>query len=101
MVTTLAHASFAGFLGYVMGRAKFSQRSPLVRGMLLALGLLGAAVLNGQFTIVETAVVQSGLALHPWRGVGYAALCAALVFAIIWWFSQRLLERSPFRKEGA
>ena len=31
VVTTLAHASFAGFLGYVMGRAKFSKRSPFVR----------------------------------------------------------------------
>ena len=27
VVTTLAHASFAGVLGYVMGRAKFSRRS--------------------------------------------------------------------------
>ena len=53
VVTTLAHASFAGALGYVMGRAKFSRRSAPVRGILLMLGLLGAAVLNGQFTVVE------------------------------------------------
>ena len=32
VVTTLAHASFAGALGYVMGRAKFSRRSAPVRG---------------------------------------------------------------------
>src|SRR5580693_7912424 len=54
VVTTLAHASFAGFLGYVMGRAKFSQRTPLLRGTLLMGGLLGAAALNGVFTIVES-----------------------------------------------
>lgn len=84
VVTTLAHASFAGVLGYVMGRAKFSNRSGLVRGIFLMLGVLGAAALNGQFTLVETWVLQGGVAQHPWRGVGYAAVCAASVFAALW-----------------
>jgi len=100
VVTTLAHASFAGALGYVMGRTKFSKRAPSLRGLLLLLGLLGAAVLNGQFAIVDALITQSGLSLHPWRGVGYAALCASAVFAVIWLASQRLLARSPFREEG-
>ncbi len=98
VVTTLAHASFAGFLGYVMGRAKFSKRTPIVRGILLMFGLLGAAALNGQFTVVENWVIQSGMAQHPWRGVGYAATCALVVFALIWVFSQKLLRASPFRE---
>ncbi len=101
VVTTLAHASFAGFLGYVMGRAKFSQRTPLLRGTLLMGGLLGAAALNGVFTLVESWVTQSGMAQHPWRGVFFAALCASAVFAVIWWVSQGALARSPFRKEEA
>jgi len=101
VVTTLAHASFAGALGYVLGRAKFSRRSAPVRAVFLMLGLLGAAALNGQFTIVETFVIQSGMAQHPWRGVGYAAACAAAVFAVIWLVAQRLLRASPFRKENA
>lgn len=98
VITTLAHASFAGALGYVMGRAKFSRRSAPLRGILLMLGLLGAATLNGQFAVVENWIVQSGMAQHPWRGVGYAALCAVAVFAVIWFVSQRLLARSPFRR---
>jgi RsiW-degrading membrane proteinase PrsW (M82 family) len=101
VVTTLAHASFAGALGYVMGRAKFSRRSPIVRGLLLMLGLLGAAALNGQFRVVENWVIQTGMAQHPWRGVGYAALCASAVFAAIWLASQQLLAASPFRREGS
>ena len=101
VVTTLAHASFAGALGYVMGRAKFSRRSAPVRGVLLMLGLLGAAVLNGQFAVVQNWVQQSGMAQHPWRGVGYAALCATAVFAVIWFAAQRLLRQSPFRERGA
>jgi RsiW-degrading membrane proteinase PrsW (M82 family) len=101
VVTTLAHASFAGLLGYVMGRAKFSRRGAPLRGILLMLGLLGAATLNGQFTIVENWVLQRGLAQHPWYGVGYAALSAAAIFGIIWLVSLRLLAMSPFRRAGA
>jgi protease PrsW len=97
VVTTLAHASFAGALGYVMGRAKFSRRSAPVRGALLMAGLLGAAALNGQFSVVEAWVQQVGMAQHPWRGVGYAAVCASAVFAVIWFASQKLLQQSPFK----
>jgi RsiW-degrading membrane proteinase PrsW (M82 family) len=101
VVTTLAHASFAGLLGYVMGRAKFSRRSALVRGILLMLGLIGAAALNGQFTLIENWVLSRGIAQHPWYGVGYAAISAAAMFALIWLGSLRLLAVSPFRSERA
>jgi len=97
VVTTLAHASFAGLLGYVMGRAKFSRRSAPVRGILLMVGLLGAAALNGQFTIVKDWVQQHGLAQETWYGVGYAAISAGAIFGIIWLASLRLLAASPFR----
>jgi RsiW-degrading membrane proteinase PrsW (M82 family) len=99
VVTTLAHASFAGALGYVMGRAKFSRRSAPVRGVLLMAGLLGAAVLNGHFALVEKWVQSDRFALHPWRGVGYAAVFASVVFVVLWFVSQRLVSRSPYRRE--
>src|SRR5439155_9964056 len=73
VVTTLAHASFAGALGYVMGRAKFSRRSAPVRGILLFLGLLGAAVFICQFAIVDTYLVQYGMTTHTCRGTPYVA----------------------------
>jgi protease PrsW len=101
VVTTLAHASFAGLLGYVLGRAKFSRRSAPVRGILVMLGLLGAATLNGQFTIVGNWVLSRGLAQHPWYGVGYAAISAAAIFAVIWLASLRLLAASPFKRDRA
>ncbi len=97
VVTTLAHASFAGMLGYIMGRAKFSRRSAPIRGTLLMLGLLGAAALNGQFAVVENWVEQSGMALHRWRGVGYATLCAIAVFTVTWLVSQRAMRRDSVK----
>jgi RsiW-degrading membrane proteinase PrsW (M82 family) len=100
VVTTLAHASFAGLLGYVLGRAKFSRRSAPVRGTLVMLGLLGAAAFNGQFTLVQNWVLSRGLAQHAWYGVGYAAISAAAVFGVIWLVSLRLLAASPFREDG-
>lgn len=98
VVTTLAHASFSGALGYVMGLAKFSRRGAFARAILLFAGLLAAAFLNGQYTVVANWVQQSDLAQHPWRGVIYAALCATAIFAVIWFISQRLLRSSPFRR---
>jgi protease PrsW len=101
VVTTLAHASFAGVLGYVMGRAKFSRRSAFTRGVLLMLGLLGAAAFNGAFALVRNWLEQEGMAQHPWRSLGAAAACASAVFAMIWLVSQRLLADSPFRQDNA
>ncbi len=101
VITTLAHASFAGFLGYVLGRAKFTRRGPVSRCVLLFLGLLGAAGLNGVFSLVVAWVTTQGLTSHPWKGVGLAAALAIAVFALLIVFVQRLLHDSPFRKEGA
>lgn len=101
VVNTLAHASFAGALGYVMGRAKFSRRSPFVRAALILLGLLGAAALNGQFQLISNWVQQSGMAVYRWRAVGYAALCATAIFSLTWFASQRLLKKSPFKVDVA
>lgn len=98
VVTTLAHASFAGVLGYVMGRAKFSQRSASLRGLLVMLGLLGAAGLNGSFSVLQ-GFVSSGMEQHTWRVVGYAASFAAIVFVVLWLVSQSALARSPFRRD--
>ncbi len=99
VVTTLAHASFAGALGYVMGRAKFSRRSPALRAVMLGLGLLFAALLNGQFAMFETWISSSGLEHHPWKSVGYAAVFAEVMFLVLMFASRRLLRDSPFNPE--
>ncbi len=97
VVNTLAHASVAGVLGYVMGRAKFSRRRAPLRGLLLMLGLLGAAFFNGVFGLIEVWVTPEGLARDPWSGILAAAGLASLLFLGVMLGSRRLLAASPFR----
>lgn len=99
VIATLAHASFAGALGYVMGRAKFSRRKAPVRALFVLLGLLGAAALNGVFAMTQDFFMGWGSAQSAWRGVLYAASFAALMFVAIWFLAQSLLDRSPFRRD--
>jgi RsiW-degrading membrane proteinase PrsW (M82 family) len=102
VVTTLAHASFAGWLGYVLGRAKFTRRRAITRGVLLFFGLLGAAILNGGFALVEQYLSKGGFRSpgQAWRVVFYAAGMAVIVFAALMALVQRLLHESPFRPKG-
>lgn len=97
VVNTLAHASVAGVLGYVMGRAKFSRRRAPLRGLLLMLGLLLAAFFNGLFGLIEVWIAPEGLAGDPWRGILAAAGLASLLFLGVMLGSRRLLAASPFR----
>lgn len=89
--TTLAHASFAGLLGYVLGRAKVSRRSTVTRSLLLGLGLMAAAVLNGHFALVEAALSPSGQ-VSPWT-LGYAAFLAVTVAGVLRAVLRRDAER--------
>ncbi len=95
VVITLAHACFAGVLGYALGRAKFTTRTGLARSATLLVGLVVAVVLNGQFNLLEGVVKSSGLTVQPWRGVAYAAGFAAAVFFVTSLLMRRHLSASP------
>ena len=102
VVTTLAHACFAGVLGYALGRAKFHvSMQPRARNILLGAGLLAAAVLNGSFALLERVVKVSGLQVQPWRGVAWAAGFAALVFFAVSILMRRHLEAAAAAKGGS
>jgi RsiW-degrading membrane proteinase PrsW (M82 family) len=95
VVITLAHACFAGVLGFALGRAKFDPRDASRRGLVLLAGLLVAAALNGQFAVLEGVVESSGLRVQPWRGVAYAAGFAAAVFFATSLLMRRHIDASP------
>jgi len=65
----------------------------------LFLGLLGAAILNGQFALVQAWLKNTGMQKYPWRGIAYAAVVAAAVFSGLMLAARRLLHDSPFRRE--
>lgn len=83
-VTSLAHASFAGVVGYFLGTQKFSQRP----AWWSAAGVGIAAVLNGLFyylrtTITRGALSNSGGQAQSWYGFILAAALAVLVTGVL------------------
>jgi RsiW-degrading membrane proteinase PrsW (M82 family) len=94
VVTTLAHGCFAGVQGYALGLARFAppaRRAPILLG-----GLAAAAALNGLFGVLETQVRVAGVAVQPWRGVVFAAVFAAGIFACVFALMRRHVAASPW-----
>ncbi len=93
VVSTLAHGCFAGVLGYALGIARFSSAAR--RGPIVLTGLFVAAALNGVFGLLETEVRVAGMDVQPWRGVAFAAIFAAAVFAGVFALMRRHVAASP------
>jgi RsiW-degrading membrane proteinase PrsW (M82 family) len=79
VVTALAQASFAGLVGYFLGRARFEHMGALW----MPLGLALAAVLNGVVTVSVGAISRGSLQATPLNGLVLAALSAAIVFGLL------------------
>ena len=79
VVTALAQASFAGLVGYFLGRARFEKMGLLW----MPAGLALAALLNGVVTVAVGAISRGALQATPLNGLILAALCAAVVFSLL------------------
>ena len=90
VVTALAHASFAGILGYFIGQARFEKTPPLY----LPAGLALAALLNGVFFLLEDRVTAAGLSVNPWNGLLLALVMATVSLAAVFWLVQRSNEET-------
>ena len=102
VINTLAHACFAGALGYALGLARFSKAPPIVRRAKLFCGLCVAAVLNGVFTALENRVTLAGVTSSAaWRGLAWAAGFSAVVLFAVSILITRHLAISPFRPGAA
>ena len=76
VLTTLAQASFAGVVGYFLGRMKFEKR-PL---WWMPLGLTIAALLNSLFNFLRGTLSQGGLGtVNTWMGLVLAAALAGVI----------------------
>ncbi|MCB9136522.1 MAG: PrsW family intramembrane metalloprotease [Anaerolineales bacterium] len=72
-IISMAHASFAGVVGYFLGIEKF-QNKPV---WFTSLGVVIAAVLNGVFFTLRGSVIASGMAqANVWLGFVLAAILA-------------------------
>ncbi len=83
-ITSLAHASFGGVVGYFLGMEKFSSKP----SWWMPAGVALAAVLNGSFfflrsTITRRAISSAGNVIQPWLGFILAAVLAIIVTALL------------------
>ena len=84
VLTSLAHASFGGVIGYFLGRQKFEPR-PI---WWMPAGVALAATLNGVFFFLRSTVGRGTIegpleAIAPWIGLVLAAILAAGVTAVL------------------
>ncbi|MHB9032794.1 MAG: PrsW family intramembrane metalloprotease [Anaerolineae bacterium] len=85
-ITTLAQASFGGFTGYFIGRAKFDNMGK----WWLPAGLSLAALLNGLVTWILGEVSTQGLAFTPLYSLVAAGVTALVVFTFLAFQTGRL-----------
>jgi RsiW-degrading membrane proteinase PrsW (M82 family) len=95
VLTSLAHASFGGVIGYFLGRQKFEPR-PI---WWMPAGVALAATLNGVFFFLRTTVGRGTIEgplqeVAPWIGLVLAAVLAAAVTAVLSTLIRRELARS-------
>ncbi len=95
VLTSLAHASFGGVIGYFLGRQKFERR-PI---WWMPAGVALAATLNGVFFFLRTTVGRGTIegplqAVAPWIGLILAAILAAVVTAVLSTLIRRELAQS-------
>ncbi len=103
VVNALAHASFAGVMGYFLGQAKFESKGPLW----LPLGLCIAATLNGLFFYVEDVATApqatlgaQGFQFQPIYGLVVAAIIAIVAFAIVFYLIRQANKSTLARGIG-
>ncbi len=85
VVNALAHASFAGILGYFIGQTRF-EKTPIYY---LPIGLTIAAVMNGLFFFILERSSTGGLSFNPWINLIFATVVAVVTLFIVFWLVAR------------
>jgi len=101
VLTSLAHASFGGVIGYFLGRQKFERR-PV---WWMPAGVALAATLNGVFFYLRTTVARGTIedplsAIAPWVGLVLAAILAGAITVALTALTRRELERTSAGPEA-
>lgn len=101
VVTALAHASFAGIVGYFLAKEKLEGK-PI---WWMPLGVTIAAVLNGLFfflrgRITTGAISASSGTSGSWIGLAIAAILTLAITYLLSYLTQRDVQRTLAQKEG-
>lgn len=102
VLTSLAHASFGGVIGYFLGRQKLEPRQI----WWMPAGVALAATLNGIFFFLRSTVGRGTIegpleAVAPWIGLVMAAIMAAAVTAALSVLIRRDLDQQAGTGAGA
>jgi RsiW-degrading membrane proteinase PrsW (M82 family) len=95
VLTSLAHASFGGVIGYFLGRQKFEAR-PI---WWMPAGVALAAALNGVFFFLRSTVARGTIddplaTVAPWVGLALAAVLAGAITVVLTGLTRREVERT-------
>lgn len=85
VINALAHASFAGVLGYFIGQTRF-EKTPIYY---LPLGLTIAAALDGLFFFILERSSAGSLQFNPWTTLIFAGTVAMITLFIVFWLVAR------------
>jgi len=85
VVNALAHASFAGVLGYFIGQTRF-EKTPTYY---LPLGLTIAATMDGLFFFILERSSTGGLHFNPWTNLIFATIVAVVTLFVVFWLVAR------------
>jgi RsiW-degrading membrane proteinase PrsW (M82 family) len=90
IVAALVQAALGGLIGYALGQVKFERHAPYYVAVFVA----AAAVLNGVFAWLETAVTTQDLGYKAWEGVGVAAIYAVVILGLIFYLVRRDVQET-------
>jgi len=85
VVNALAHASFAGVLGYFIGQTRF-EKTPIYY---LPLGLTIAAAMDGLFFFILERSSAGRLHFNPWTDLIFATVVAVITLFVVFWLVAR------------
>ena len=90
VVNALAHASFAGVVGYFIGQSRF-EKTPVYY---LPFGLTAAAVLDGLFFFVLDRSNTINLHYNPWTNLIFATVVAMITLFVVFLLVERANEET-------
>lgn len=90
IIATLVQASLGGLIGYALGQLKFERQAPYFVALFVGL----AALLNGVFDWLQTAVTTQDLGYKAWAGVAVAAIYAVVILGVVFYLVRRDVQET-------